>query len=169
MHFFQILAYCDVNWFDEICCTNFRYDNRDGSHSHWSDDSVLKGRGLFLSKYSPARLTIENVNYADQSMYKCRVDFKMAPTSISSITLQVIGKTLQSSQFFCSILYYLTNIARGCLNKLINDTVWILVPKIQFKRKIRKISTKRIKPERIACLDSAVASVRNILKKSRRI
>ena len=53
---------------------------------------MLKGRGLFLSKYSPARLTIENVNYADQSVYKCRVDFKMAPTSISSITLQVIGK-----------------------------------------------------------------------------
>ena len=84
---------------------------------------MLKGRGLFLSKYSPARLTIENVNYADQSMYKCRVDFKMAPTSISSITLQVIGKTLQSSQFFFVVLYYLTNIARGCLNKLINDTV----------------------------------------------
>ena len=73
---------------------SFRYDNREGSHSHWSDDSVLKGRGLFLSKYSPARLTIENVNFADQSVYKCRVDFKIAPTSISSITLQVIGKYL---------------------------------------------------------------------------
>ena len=93
---------CTYKWF--VVCTNFRYDNRDGSHSHWSDDSVLKGRGLFLSKYSPARLTIENVNYADQSMYKCRVDFKMAPTSISSITLQVIGKTLQSSGFFFCII-----------------------------------------------------------------
>ena len=80
------------NFSSSIFSASFRYDNREGSHSHWSDDSVLKGRGLFLSKYSPARLTIENVNFADQSVYKCRVDFKIAPTSISSITLQVIGK-----------------------------------------------------------------------------
>ena len=73
----------------------FRYDNRDGSHSHWSDDTVLRGRALFLAKHNPARLTIKNINYQDQSVYKCRVDFKMAPTSISSITLQVVGKLSQ--------------------------------------------------------------------------
>ena len=69
-----------------------RYDNRAGGHSHWSDDTVLRGRALFLAKNNPARLTIKNINYSDQSLYKCRVDFKMAPTAISSITLTVIGE-----------------------------------------------------------------------------
>merc|ERR1719266_314565 len=29
----------------------YTYDNRDGSHSHWSDDTVLRGRALFLAKH----------------------------------------------------------------------------------------------------------------------
>ena len=71
----------------------YRYDNRDGSHSHWSDDTVLRGRASFeIAATEKAMLTIDNVQYEDHSVYKCRVDFKIAPTSISSITLKVIGK-----------------------------------------------------------------------------
>ena len=71
----------------------YRYDNRDGSHSHWSDDTILQGRASFeIAATEKAKLTRDNVQYEDHSVYKCRVDFKMAPTSISSITLNVIGK-----------------------------------------------------------------------------
>lgn len=72
----------------------YTYDNRDASHSHWSDDTILRGRGMFINKPPTARLLIKDVHYGDQSVYKCRVDFKMAPTSISSITLQVVGRAL---------------------------------------------------------------------------
>ena len=72
---------------------SYRYDNRDGSHSHWSDDTILQDRASFeIAATGKAKLTIDNVQYDDHSVYKCRVDFKMAPTSISSITLKVIGK-----------------------------------------------------------------------------
>ena len=75
----------------------YRYDNRDGSHSHWSDDTILRGRASFeKAATEKAKLTINNVQYEDHSVYKCRVDFKMAPTSISSISLKVIGKDLFS-------------------------------------------------------------------------
>ena len=76
-----------------ITLHSYRYDNRDGSHSHWSDDTILRGRASFeIAATGKAKLTIDNVQYDDHSVYKCRVDFKMAPTSISSITLKVIGK-----------------------------------------------------------------------------
>ena len=86
----------------------YTYDNRDGSHSHWSDDFVLRGRALFALAQNEAKLAVRNVNYGDQSVYKCRVDFKKAPTSISVITFNVIGKLKCVSQFLmsCGFSFY---------------------------------------------------------------
>ena len=38
------------------------------------------------------RLVLDNVRGRDEGSYKCRVDFRQAPTRISNIDLHVIGK-----------------------------------------------------------------------------
>ena len=38
------------------------------------------------------RLVLDNVKGRDEGSYKCRVDFRQAPTRISNIDLHVIGK-----------------------------------------------------------------------------
>ena len=40
------------------------------------------------------RLVLDNVRGRDEGSYKCRVDFRQAPTRISNIDLHVIGKKL---------------------------------------------------------------------------
>ena len=52
------------------------------SARHWSDDSVLEGRGFFRGDSNPGRLVLDNINPYDQGLYKCRVDFAIAPTRI---------------------------------------------------------------------------------------
>ena len=72
-----------------------RYDTRNAAHDearHWSDDSTLAGRAFFRGDHNPSRLVLDNVRDTDQAIYKCRVDFKVAPTRISRINLNVIGE-----------------------------------------------------------------------------
>lgn len=56
---------------------------------HWSDDKVLEGRAFFRSSLSPGRLMIDSVKLYDDGTYKCRVDFKIQPTTISHVNLTV--------------------------------------------------------------------------------
>ena len=56
---------------------------------HWSDDKVLEGRAFFRSSIHPGRLVIDNVKPFDAGIYKCRVDFKIQPTTISHVNLTV--------------------------------------------------------------------------------
>ena len=76
----------------------YTYDNRGEADKHWSDDDFLgKGRGLFQlggpgPKGSPgASLALDDLRPADQGVFRCRVDFKFAPTSVTKTHLTVIG------------------------------------------------------------------------------
>ena len=78
-------------------CPNYRYDPRGEDKSyeearHWSDDKVLTGRAFFRGDHDPGRLILDNVGAKDQGVYKCRVDFRKAPTRISNVNLNVIGE-----------------------------------------------------------------------------
>ena len=86
----------------DLSCSNFRYDTRGEDKSykearHWSDDKVLTGRAFFRGDHDPGRLILESVSNKDQGVYKCRVDFRKAPTRISNVNLNVIGKCKQDS------------------------------------------------------------------------
>ena len=56
---------------------------------HWSDDKALEGRAFFRSSVNPGRLVIDNIKPFDAGVYKCRVDFKIQPTTISHVNLTV--------------------------------------------------------------------------------
>lgn len=75
----------------------YTYDTRGEAKNydearHWSDDKVLSGRAFFLGDHNPGRLRLEDVGGRDQGVYKCRVDFRKAPTRISNVNLNVIGE-----------------------------------------------------------------------------
>ena len=87
-----------LKFFKNLC----RYDTRGEDKSfdearHWSDDKVLTGRAFFRGDHDPGRLILDNVSGKDQGVYKCRVDFRQAPTRISNVNLNVIGKCKQDS------------------------------------------------------------------------
>ena len=71
------------------------YDTRGQSHAearHWSEEKILGGRAFFRGDLKPARLVIDNVKGTDAGIYRCRADFYRAPTTISHMKLNVIGK-----------------------------------------------------------------------------
>lgn len=87
----------------------FRYDTRGEEKNydearHWSDDKVLTGRAFFRGDNDPGRLILDNVGGRDQGIYKCRVDFRKAPTRISNVNLNVIGES-QEKLFFLSAFF----------------------------------------------------------------
>ena len=76
-----------------------RYDTRGEDKNydearHWSDDKVLTGRAFFRGDHDPGRLVLDSVAARDQGVYKCRVDFRQAPTRISNVKLNVIGNCI---------------------------------------------------------------------------
>jgi len=83
-----------VLWFkNDSAKPIYTYDTRGKSYldaRHWSDDNILEGRAFFRGDNNPGRLVLDNINPYDQGVYKCRVDFKTAPTRISNIVLDVI-------------------------------------------------------------------------------
>jgi len=60
------------------------------SPKRWSDQKLLGSRGFFHVDSSPTRLEIKNFTVSDEGLYKCRVDFKKAPTRITEIQLSLI-------------------------------------------------------------------------------
>ena len=72
-----------------------RYDNRKSGGSddgkHWSDEKVFSTRVLFAPASSRSVLALDELKLSDDGIYKCRVDFKLARTSITRIKLSVIG------------------------------------------------------------------------------
>lgn len=101
---------------------SFSYDARSGGGisdvgRRWSDDRAFGLRGHFQVKPHPALLHVEDIQAAEAGVYRCRVDFKTAPTRNSLVNLTVISeyrsqrKTLQtepitsrSSQYLADLL-----------------------------------------------------------------
>ncbi len=86
-----------VLWFkNESSLPIYTYDVRGKAQfeeaRHWSDDATLGGRAFFRGDQLPARLVLDNVRNDDAAVYKCRVDFRKAPTRISNVVLDVIGE-----------------------------------------------------------------------------
>ena len=58
----------------------------------WYDDDILKKRATFRGRLNePSVLAIANVTLDDQSVYRCRVDFREAKSRNSRLNLTVIG------------------------------------------------------------------------------
>ena len=70
------------------------YDARSKPVKRWSDAvGGFGGRAHFrVQGLAPAHLRLENVEKSEQGIYRCRVDFKTAPTRNSLLNLTVIGK-----------------------------------------------------------------------------
>ena len=59
----------------------------------WYDDDILKKRATFKGRVNePSVLAVANVSLDDQSIYRCRVDFREAKSRNARINLTVIGK-----------------------------------------------------------------------------
>ena len=74
---------------------------------HWNDGINLGARARFDENSKPEPvLWIESLRDSDQGTYRCRVDFKQAPTKNFKINLNVIGKSssLDFLNYFIIIL-----------------------------------------------------------------
>jgi len=72
----------------------YSYDARHGSWNlgaRWSDDSQFGSRAYFQLSSSPAELRIEDIKNSEAGVYRCRVDFKSAPTRNSLVNLTIIA------------------------------------------------------------------------------
>ncbi|XP_037033009.1 nephrin-like isoform X2 [Bradysia coprophila] len=83
-----------VIWYkDGLTTPIYSFDARDfkiETGSHWSDETILNGRGFFQLKANPATFAIEAVKNSDTGIYRCRVDFQKNPTRNSKFNLTVI-------------------------------------------------------------------------------
>ncbi|XKL60725.1 hypothetical protein PGB90_007782 [Kerria lacca] len=83
-----------VLWYKENSGTPiYSVDNREKDYRNaekWSDDKVFGHRAYFATEKQPAQLSVDNVKYADEGIYRCRVDFKFAQTRNSKVVLTVI-------------------------------------------------------------------------------
>jgi len=60
----------------------------------WFDEDILKRRATFRGRLNePSILAVSNISLADQSVYRCRVDFREAKSRNARINLTVIGMT----------------------------------------------------------------------------
>ena len=58
---------------------------------HWYDDLNLGGRAFFGGENKSSFLSIENLKDSDRGAYRCRVDFKQAPSRIYKLPFEVEG------------------------------------------------------------------------------
>ncbi|XP_063232166.1 nephrin-like [Bacillus rossius redtenbacheri] len=82
-----------VIWYKNDMTPIYSYDVR-GKHSegasHWKDKDVLEGRAYFRTITEPATLSVDGVDARDEGDYRCRVDYKVAPTKNTKVKLVVI-------------------------------------------------------------------------------
>ena len=81
----------------------YTYDQRGKTSEdarHWSDDGALLGRAFFRADHRPGRLVVDAVGEADRAQYRCRVDFRKAPTRIAKVNLNIIGERGRSKLLF---------------------------------------------------------------------
>lgn len=81
-------------WFkDQLQDPIYSYDVREDIQAfgkHWYDDGNLGGRAFFGGENKTSYLSIENLKQSDQGAYRCRVDFKQAPSQIYKLYLEVV-------------------------------------------------------------------------------
>ena len=70
----------------------YSYDARDGSAVQWSDAREFGGRAAFQAGGEGARLVVQAVQPGEAGLYRCRVDFRSAPTRNSLVNLTLIGE-----------------------------------------------------------------------------
>ena len=84
---------------------------------HWNDGVNLGARARFDERARPLPLLwLEDLRQEDQGVYRCRVDFKQAPTRNVRISLDVIGEIFfigLLSQFSARVAYQLLMINIG--------------------------------------------------------
>lgn len=56
----------------------------------WSSPTALGPRAFFITATNPAHLSIDQLEVKDEGVYRCRVDFKNAPTRNQKMNLSVI-------------------------------------------------------------------------------
>lgn len=100
---FTIVSSSNSLWFSELIdmfwfsLSHFSFDVRGrqfGQAKLWSSPTVFGSRAFFSTASSPAQLKVDNIQLADEGMYRCRVDFRNSPTRNLKINLTVIGKCL---------------------------------------------------------------------------
>ena len=70
------------------------YDARDSewkNGARWSDELQFGGRAYFDLSSSPAVLRVQDFQADEGGVYRCRVDYKSAPTRNSLVNISVIG------------------------------------------------------------------------------
>ena len=73
------------------------YDARDevwNLGARWSDEFVFGGRAYFDLSSIPADscLRVDRIQKVEEAVYRCRVDFKSAPTRNTLVNVSVIGE-----------------------------------------------------------------------------
>ena len=72
----------------------FSYDARNGAWNlgaRWSDEFQFGSRAYFDLSKSPANLQVDNIKKSEAGIYRCRVDFKSAPTTNTLVNVTLIG------------------------------------------------------------------------------
>lgn len=91
-------------------CFSFDVRGRQfGQAKLWSSPTVFGSRAFFSTANSPAQLKVDNIQLADEGMYRCRVDFRNSPTRNLKINLTVIGEYLEP---FSYIFFFVFSIFR---------------------------------------------------------
>ncbi len=75
-----------------ICISSV--DTRDSDFSgaeQWSGGEILGQRATFRADRHPAVLILTNLKPKDESLYRCRVDFRLSQTRNAHVNLTVVG------------------------------------------------------------------------------